>query len=116
MTAVGVIVCGLPCGRGAATRCPCCGFESEDRELFATTMCWECVSGHLDCENCIRAGIGISRHSRPGRIHRFSTWDPPKVAALTTCGIHIEYSDIGGALDLKACLRCWPATPMEAAA
>lgn len=113
----GIIICGLPKGEHHAHKCPCCGMESDNPELFAITICWECVTGNLDCETCIRSGIGIARFSTSrGRVHRFSTWDPPKVAGLTTCGIHIEYADMGAAGDLKPCRRCWPATPMEAAA
>lgn len=113
----GVLICGLPSGDRLAWKCPCCGMESDDKEDFAVTACWECAAGNVNCETCIRMGVEIGRHSSSrGKAHRFSTWDPPGVAALTTCGMHIAAPDIGGTLHLQPCRRCWPATTMEAAA
>jgi hypothetical protein len=38
-----IIICGIPPGKTLSYGCPCCDFESDDIEDFATSMCWECV-------------------------------------------------------------------------
>ena len=38
-----MILCGVPKGDKARYRCPYCGFQSDDIEDFAVSMCWSCA-------------------------------------------------------------------------
>lgn len=113
----GVTICGLPRGDKHAWKCPCCGLESDDKEDFAVTVCWDCASGNPNCPSCVERGVEISRHRAPrGHAHRFSSWSPGRILAVTTCGYRIRAEDIGGAINRQPCRKCWPAYVLETAA
>jgi hypothetical protein len=111
---VTVMICGVDTGRSRKFSCPCCHWESDDAESFATSMCWPCISGNLLCGTCIGRGVPVDRFSSGMRakLHRFSRWKYEQsltAPAVTCCGLEIERSDIGqGVAVLKWCRRCWP--------
>jgi hypothetical protein len=111
-----IIICGLPAGQHAKFLCRCCGLESDDPEDFAVTVCWPCADGNPDCETCVASGVEIARHGRAGKAHRFAEWSPGRILAITTCGYRIRADDIGGAINLQPCRKCWPDYVLEAAA
>jgi len=48
-----VIICGLGKGKVKKYSCICCGWETDDIEEMAVSMCWDCVCGtKKGCRNC----------------------------------------------------------------
>ncbi len=99
-----LFICGIPAGIEKKHRCPCCGFESDALEAFATSMCWACgLGGNWDCANCLEhsevacasMGRAVSRYHllRPGR--------------MTACGLSVDDSWTGPGFCVR-CEDCWP--------
>jgi hypothetical protein len=108
-----IIVCGVSTGAKKKFSCPCCHWESDNIDSFATGMCWPCVMGNLLCEACIERGVAIDRFRSPrAKLHRFARWKYEQsltAPAVTCCGLEIERDNIGqGVAVLKWCRRCWP--------
>lgn len=47
-----IIVCGPGKGTEKKYSCICCGWETDDIEQMAVSMCWDCVYGKEGCPNC----------------------------------------------------------------
>lgn len=109
MTAAG-FVCGPAKGTNKAMRCPCCGFESDNPEAFAVSMCWPCGFGmNITCDNCVRFGVWVDRFSNQrSRGHRLRHVITDHQDAITACGLTIPYKDIGqGTAVRQPCRHCW---------
>lgn len=107
-----IIVCGVAEGAVAKYRCPCCGMESDDLDAFATSMCWPCSSGNLQCERCLSSGDVLASLFEPGWWLR---GDKPRNKAhrmvakeSAACGVRIPYERATGGGSGDHCRRCFP--------
>src|SRR6266567_8390056 len=92
---------------GTSKDCLCCGNDIGD----SIGVCWDCIAGNFDCENCFGRGIPFDRFSEgiTARLHKFTHWtDGPKSTAVAVCGEEVPYDDLGqGVAALDNCTICW---------
>jgi hypothetical protein len=100
-----VILCAVPAGTTRAYKCSCCGIETDDPDLFATTSCWGCAfAANTACKTCLAHGIEVSRFG-DGDVVAHVLRD----ATVTCCGLPFDPASWTGPADLPVCTGCTPA-------